>query len=237
MVSSIEQYVNNRLGIQLTRRQQEAFSRYEQALQDWNQRVSLTAVKEPEMIRIKHFLDSLTCMLAMRETAMERIIDVGTGAGFPGIPLKIICPSIHLTLVESVKKKSEFCQYLIEKLKLTHVEILSKRVEEIAQIDRYREQFDWAVARAVASLPVVVEYLLPLVRIGGAALAMKGDNALTEAHQSQNAIRILGGHLKQLIPVELPKVADDRYLIVIDKISSTPREYPRRVGLPAKKPL
>jgi 16S rRNA (guanine527-N7)-methyltransferase len=234
---TIEHYVHSYLDIQLTGQQIRAFSLYEQELLNWNQHISLTAIKDLEMIRIKHFLDSLTCLKALRDSQMETVIDVGTGAGFPGLPLKIVFPSIRLALVESVKKKADFCSYLIEKLGLSGVEVIVGRVEVVARSNKYREQFDWALARAVAILPVVAEYLLPLVKISGSALAMKGVNALTEAHQAQNAIRILGGHLKKLIPVELPKVAEERYLIVIDKISATPPGYPRRVGIPVKRPL
>lgn len=236
-MSTLDQLIKDTLGIQLTHQQILTFSSYERELLDWNQRISLSAIKDPEMIRVKHFLDSLTCLLAMRNTRFETVIDIGTGAGFPGIPLKIVHPSLQLTLVESVRKKAEFCSYLVEKLELSHVEVINDRVENIAQSDIYREQYDWALARAVASLSVVAEYLIPLVKIGGAALAMKGENALHEAHQAQNAINILGGHLKQLIPVELPRVAEDRYLVIMEKISATPITYPRQVGKPVKKPL
>lgn len=234
---NFEEYIHTTLGIQLSGAQKRAFALYEQELISWSQRINLTAVKDPEMIRIKHFLDSLTCLLAMRDTPMEKVIDVGTGAGFPGIPIKIVFPQVRLTLVESVRKKADFCQYLTDKLSLNGVEVIHGRIEEVAKSNRHREQYDWAVARAVAILSVVAEYLLPLVRINGSALAMKGANALTEAHQAQNAIRILGGHLKKLIPVVLPKVAEERYLIVIEKVSATPLDFPRRVGLPVKKPL
>jgi 16S rRNA (guanine527-N7)-methyltransferase len=236
-MATIGQLAREALGIQLTHRQVQAFSIYERELLDWNRRINLTAINEPELIHIKHFLDSLTCLIAMRNSQFETIIDIGTGAGFPGIPLKIICPTLRLTLVESVRKKAEFCSYLVEMLQLPNVEIINDRVETIAQSDLYREQYDWALARSVAGLPVVAEYLLPLVKIGGAALAMKGENAFQEAHQAQNAIQILGGHLRQLIPVELPKVAEDHYLVVMDKISATPDQYPRRVGKAVKKPL
>ena len=236
-MSTIERLARESLGLQLTSRQVKAFSTYERELLVWNQRISLTAINDPEMIRIKHFLDSLTCLEAMRHSHFETIIDIGTGAGFPGIPLKIVCPAIRLTLVESVGKKADFCNHLVEKLELSNVEVINERVETVARLDLYREQYDWALARAVAGLPVVAEYLIPLVKIGGAALAMKGENAHQEAHQAQNAIHILGGHLRQLIPVELPKVAEDHYLVIMDKISATPERYPRRVGKPVKTPL
>jgi len=197
----------------------------------------LTAVRDPQQIRIKHFLDSLSCMCVMRDAPMERVIDIGTGAGFPGLPLKIINPNMQLTLVESVGKKADFCRYISGLLKLDNIQILQDRAEVVGQLPAHRQQYDWALARAVAILPVLVEYLLPLVRVGGAMVAMKGESAPVEAHESEHATRLLGGHLRKLIPVTLPSVVEERYLVVIDKIAATPDLYPRRIGQPAKKPL
>jgi 16S rRNA (guanine527-N7)-methyltransferase len=211
--------------------------RYENELLAWNLRVNLTAIDKPEKIQTKHFLDSLTCLIVMRGSPAERVIDVGTGAGFPGIPLKIICPTIRLALVESVGKKAAFCQHIVDSLGLRNVTVLSERVEAVGGLPTHREQYDWAIARAVASLPVLVEYLLPLVRVGGKALAMKGESGLAEAQSAENAMRLLGGCLNQIVPVTLPGVEDQRYLIVIEKIAATPDRYPRRVGVPTKKPL
>jgi 16S rRNA (guanine527-N7)-methyltransferase len=231
------QNTQNILGVKLTSYQLSTLEQYEQQLQEWNTRFNLTAIQEPEKIRTKHFLDSLTCLLAMRDTPMDKIIDVGTGAGFPGLPLKILYPRMQLTLVESVRKKVDFLYHIVQTLGLEGVEILNDRVETIGQIDLHRQRYDWAIARAVAVMPVLMEYLIPLVRVGGAAIAMKGVNAPAEVQTSESAIQILGGHLRKLIPVMLPGVADERYLIVIDKIAATPPAYPRRAGIPAKKPL
>lgn len=225
------------LGLRLTARQLAAFERYEAELMDWNARHNLTAIREPAGIRSKHFLDSLTCVLAWRDTPPSSLIDVGTGAGFPGIPLKILHPSLSLTLVESVGKKAEFCKHVVETLGLDKVEVLQTRAEEVGQIAKHRERYDWAVARAVANLPILVEYLLPLVRVGGGVLAQKGDSGPAEAQASERAIKLLGGRLRQLVKVNLPGVAEDRYLVIIDKIAATPPSYPRRVGIPMKKPL
>jgi 16S rRNA (guanine527-N7)-methyltransferase len=225
------------LGLQLTSTQLSTFKTYEQLLLQWNQRFNLTAITEPEKIRQKHFLDSLTCLLAMRGSDVDRIIDVGTGAGFPGIPLKIIFPSMRLTLVESVRKKADFCRHLIATLNLQAVEVLNQRVEMVAKNEPYRQHYSWAVARAVAPMPVLMEYLLPLVKIGGKALAMKGESGPIEAQQSEYAIRVLGGHLQQIISLALPGVEEDRYLIVVEKIGATPDKYPRKVGRPQKNPL
>lgn len=225
------------LGIDLTARQLAAFERYRQELLDWNARFNLTAIRDEPGVRTKHFLDSLTCILAWRDRPPVALVDVGSGAGFPGLPLKILQPSLQLTLVESVGKKAEFCRHMTGALGLEKVEVLQTRAEEVGRMADRRERFDWAVARAVANLPVLVEFLLPLVRIGGAVVAQKGASGPAEAHASENAIRVLGGRLRQLMRVDLPGVAEERYLVVIDKVAATPSNYPRRVGLAAKKPL
>ncbi len=225
------------LNIRLTRRQLSCFERYEQELLEWNSRFNLTAIRDVEGIRAKHFLDSLTCLLAWRDNPPAKLIDIGTGAGFPGIPLKILQPSLSLTLIESVGKKAEFCRHVVDTLNLEKVEVVHARAEEVGQQPRFRERYDGAVARAVANLPILVEYLLPLVRVGGIILAMKGESGPAEAHAGEKAIRLLGGQLRQMIKIGLPGVAEDRYLIVIDKTAATPPNYPRRVGLPSKKPL
>lgn len=233
----LAQNVQSVLGINLTTSQLASLECYEQQLLEWNSRFNLTAIQEPEKIRIKHFLDSLTCLIAMRDTAMERVIDVGTGAGFPGVPLKIIYPRMQLTLVESVGKKVDFLHHLVATLGLEQVEILNERIETIGQMPAHRQKYNWAIARAVAVLPVLAEYLIPLVRVGGSAIAMKGESAPVEVQTAEHAIRVLGGHLRKLIPVTLPGVVDERYLVLIDKIAATPPDYPRRVGIPSKKPL
>jgi len=225
------------LGIRLSTRQIEALELYEKELTSWNTRFNLTAIRDPESIRVKHFLDSLSCLLALRDAPPSRLIDVGTGAGFPGLPLKIVIPTVRLTLVESVGKKVEFCRHMVEVLGLEGVDVLHARAEEIGHMRGQRGLYDWGIARAVASLPVLLEYLLPLVRIGGRVLAQKGESGPTEVQASERALRLLGGQVQQLIPVHLPGVAEDRYLIVIHKTAATPDHYPRRPGLPSRNPL
>lgn len=236
-MEKLAQDAYNLLGIRLSARQLACFERYEQELLDWNARFNLTAIRELEAIRAKHFLDSLTCILAWRDTPPSSLIDVGTGAGFPGIPLKILQPSLNLALVELVGKKAEFCRHVSRTLEMEKVDVLQARAEEVGQMPKYRESFDWAVGRAVASLPILLEFLLPLVRVGGSVLAQKGESGPAEAQASEQAIRLLGGRMRQLIKVDLPGVAEERYLVIIDKIAATPPNYPRRVGVPARKPL
>ena len=225
------------LGLRLTPRQIAALQRYETELLDWNSRMNLTAIRDSEGIRTKHFLDSFTCLSAWKDSPPARLIDIGTGAGFPGIPLKILYPSMQLTLVDSIGKKVEFCRHIVQVLGLEKVEILKGRAEELGQMKAHREKYDWAVARAVANMSILVEYLLPLVRVGGAVLAQKGESGPAEAHAAERAIRLLGGHLRQVIPVALPGVAEERFLVVVDKTAATPPNYPRHVGIPSKHPL
>ena len=224
-------------GYQLNNKQVQQFLTYEEQLQEWNARFNLTAVRDQQGIYIKHFLDSLSCLLAFGSRVPARLIDVGTGAGFPGIPLKICYPAMQLTLVESVGKKAEFCRHLIHTLNLDKVEVVNSRAEEIGQMPLHREKYDIAVARAVANLPILVEYLLPLVKIGGIMLAQKGDHGPVEAQSVEKSARLLGGQVQQLREIQLPGIAESRYLIILNKVAATPPQYPRRVGIPLKNPL
>lgn len=224
-------------GISLSARQIAQLSVYERELLEWNQKFNLTAIRDVEGIRVKHFLDSMSCALAWREQTPRRLVDVGTGAGFPGIVLKILYPSLKLTLVESVGKKANFCSHIVQTLGMEGVEVLAARAEEVGCSPKHREKYDWAVARAVASLPVLAEYLLPLVRVGGGMLAQKGESGPLEVQTAENALKLLGGRMRQLISVELPGVAEERYLVIVEKPAATPPAYPRKAGIPAKKPL
>ncbi len=223
--------------INLTGRQVMALTTYERELLDWNQKFNLTAIRDVESIRTKHFLDSFSCVLAWGANSPRRLIDVGTGAGFPGLPLKILYPGMRLTLVESVGKKAMFCEHMVRLLGLEGVEVIQGRAEQVGCQPEHREQHDWAVARAVANMNVLSEYLLPLVRVGGTMLAQKGESGPAEAQSAEKAIHLLGGRLRQIIPVNLPGVVDDRFLILVDKFAATPPKYPRKPGMPVKKPL
>jgi 16S rRNA (guanine527-N7)-methyltransferase len=237
VMEKLQQELQTLIGQRLTPRQLSSLERYEQELLAYNAQFNLTAIRAVEDIRTKHFLDSFSCMLAWRDRLPARLIDIGTGAGFPGIPLKILIPNLQLTLVESVGKKADFCKHIVQTLGLDKVEVIQGRAEELGQNPAYREQFDWAVARAVAQLNVLVEYLLPLVHIGGSVLAQKGESGPAEAQAAEKCTHLLGGHLRQVRMVSLPGVVEERFLVIIDKLAATPPPDPRRVGVPSKKPL
>jgi len=188
-------------------------------------------------IRTKHFLDSFSCVLAWKANPPANLIDIGSGAGFPGIPLKIIYPNMKVSLVESVGKKAMFCQHIVSLLDLEGVNVINSRAEDLGQMREHRQQYEWGVARAVANLRVLSEYLLPLVQVGGKMLAQKGEGGPAEVHSAENAIQLLGGEVRQLFPVTLPGVVEERHLVVVDKVAATPPGYPRKPGVPAKKPL
>lgn len=210
---------------------------YEKELLEWNQKFNLTAIRDAESIRTKHFLDSFSCVLAWNANPPNSLIDIGTGAGFPGLALKILYPNLKLTLVESVGKKAMFCQHIVSVLGLEHVEVIKSRAEDVGQDINHREKYDWAVARAVANLNVLSEYLLPLVKLGGIMLAQKGESGPAEAQSAEKAVKLLGGNLRELIKVNLPGITEDRYLVLVDKVAATPTKYPRKAGMPGKVPL
>lgn len=223
--------------IHMTGRQVMSLITYEKELMEWNQKFNLTAIRDVESIRTKHFLDSFSCVLAWKAAPPLHLIDVGTGAGFPGLPLKILYPNMKLTLVESVGKKAMFCQHIVSVLGLQNVNVVHMRAEDLGQEPAHREKYDWAVARAVANLSVLSEYLIPLVEVGGRMLAQKGETGPAEAQSAEKGMKMLGGKLEQLLPVHLPGVADDRYLVVVEKTQATPPKYPRKPGIPSKQPL
>ena len=232
-----EEILCNLTDIRLTPDQLERFSIYERELLDWNTRVNLTAIREAEGVRLRHFVDSLVCARAFPDGPPASLVDVGTGAGFPGLPLKILWPDMRLTLVESVGKKLRFCEHLVEKLGLEGVSLINARAETIGQDPAHRERYQAAVGRAVAPLPVLAEFLLPLVRPGGLALMPRGSDTPQEAEAATGAIRKLGGDPGRLLPIQIPGVEGQRYLLVLHKKARTPALYPRLPGTPAKNPL
>ncbi len=230
--------VRSLLGLDLNRSQLEALGHYEAELLSWNQRINLTAIKDSAGVRVKHFLDSLTILKAWeRQNPPERLIDIGTGAGFPGLVLKLVWSNTQVTLVESVRKKADFCCHIVDQLGMSGVEVLTERAEVVGQDPDHRHAYDLAVARAVARMPILMEYLLPLVHRNGVVMAMKGETAPAETHTADNAIKLLGGRIRKLVHVELPGVVEERFIVVVDKVARTPEELPRRTGIPAKNPI
>jgi 16S rRNA (guanine527-N7)-methyltransferase len=229
-----------KLGLALSPKQLELFQLYYQELVDWNQRVNLTAITDYGEVQVKHFLDSLTVTLGMKQPIGEsdcRVIDVGTGAGLPGIPLKIVLPEIKLVLLDSTAKKAAFLHHLKQKLELDDVEIVVGRAEAIAHKSQYRERFDVVLSRAVAPLPTLVELALPFGAIGGTFIAQKKGAIDPEISQASRAISLLGGKQREVKRIDLEEFTDERWLVIIDKVSPTPEQYPRRPGMPAKRPL
>ncbi len=228
-----------KLGLSLTERQLEQFDIYFRELLDWNRRINLTSITEYDAVQINHFLDSLTVTLAIdKKTSYGlRIIDVGTGAGLPGIPLKILFSEINLTLLEATAKKAEFLNHITAQLGLNNIEIITSRAEETAHRQEYRERFDTVLSRAVAPVATLVELTLPFCKTGGSFIAQKKGNISREINQAEKAINILGGKLRELKRINLDEFPDERYLVIIDKTAETPDKYPRRPGIPAKRPI
>lgn len=201
----------------------------------WNKNVNLTAIIEPEEIILKHFIDSLTIAKNIKINAS--VIDVGTGAGFPGIPLKIIREDLNIVLLDSLNKRVTFLNHIIDTLHLKKIEAVHARVEEFAKNKKYRESFDIATSRAVANLSTLSEYLLPMIKIGGNAICMKGSEVEEEIEKSKNAINVLGGKIIEVERFCLPKTDMKRNNIMIEKVKNTPTNYPRKAGTPSKEPI
>lgn len=237
MTPSLPEQAQALFHIDLTPEQAAHFEIYSEELRAWNQHVNLTAITEPAAVQTRHFLDSLSIVEAIPMTPGLRIIDVGTGAGFPGLPLAIVYSDIRMVLLESTGKKVNFLKHMVEKLSLSNVETVHARAEETGQMAEHRAQYDVVLARAVARLPILLEYLLPLAHIGGLCIAMKGRTAHQEAQDSTRALATLGGQLHTIETIILPDVDDEHYLVVVQKIADTPGIYPRKPGTPTQKPL
>jgi 16S rRNA (guanine527-N7)-methyltransferase len=223
-----------KLGISLSSWQIKKFTLYLEELKIWNKKINLTALKSDEEIVIKHFLDSLSLSLVIHQPP-ENLVDIGPGAGFPSLPLKIFLPRIECTLIESSGKKVKFLQHLVKKLNLEGVTLIKARAEEVAR-GNLRESFDLAVGRAVAKLNVLLEYTLPYLKAGGYLVAQRGKT-LQEIELAEGALSILGGEIREVKWLSLPFSGEPRSLILIQKVRPTPLKYPRRPGIPGKRPL
>ncbi|WP_432648107.1 16S rRNA (guanine(527)-N(7))-methyltransferase RsmG [Mitsuokella sp.] len=224
-------------GLTLSEEQLRQFTRYYELLIEWNEKMNLTAITEEHEVAVKHMVDSLTAYDTSLFQDGVSVIDVGTGAGFPGLPLKIFCPGIKLTLMDSLNKRVKFLQTVVTELGLQNVECVHARAEEGARNKKYREQFDLAVSRAVARLPILCEYCLPFVKRGGHFLALKGRAFAEEVEEAQKAIKVMGGSHTEVREVHLPDLEDKRAIIIVTKTMPTPKAYPRKAGTPAKNPL
>lgn len=230
-----------RLGLTLPPDAPPRFARYAEELTDWNQRMNLTSITDPQEVILKHFVDSITGLLVLSPPPASgqdlAVIDVGAGAGFPGLAVKLARPSIRLTLVDSVGKKTAFLRHIVTTLELDGLQVVTARAEDLARQPRYREGFDAVLSRAVAPLPVLLELLLPLARVGGSAIAWKRGDIANELWSAERALGLLGGRLRQKRGLRLSGEDTDRLLLVFEKIRSSPPAYPRRAGIPAKNPL
>lgn len=223
------------ISIEFSNIQIERFYKYMNLLIEWNEKINLTAITEPKEIIIKHFIDSLTVLKDIK--GKNTLVDVGTGAGFPGIPLKIMNEEIKITLLDSLNKRINFLNEVIKQLDLKNIETIHSRVEEAGKNKKYRERFDIATARAVANLATLSEYMLPLVKVGGKSICMKGSEVSEELQNSKKAISILGGEIENIDNFQLPKSDMMRNIVIIKKVKNTPNKYPRKPGTPSKEPI
>ena len=225
------------LGIRLTDVQKRQFDRYYELLIEWNRVMNLTGITEYDEVNLKHFTDSLTIVRIKDMENVSTLIDVGTGAGFPGIPIKIAFPYIKVTLLDSLNKRIKFLNQVVEELDLEDVVTLHGRAEDYAKKEEYREQFDLCASRAVANLSTLSEYCLPFIKKGGCFVSYKSADSDEEIQQSEKALDILGGKIEKVDKFVLPGSDMGRALVMIEKVKNTPRKYPRKAGVPSKEPL
>jgi len=224
-------------GMELSERQLQQFEAYYKLLVEWNEKMNLTAITEREQVYLKHFYDSLSLSFFYRVQDATMLADIGSGAGFPSLPLKIAFPHMRVTIVDSLNKRIMFLRELVQELGLEHVECVHGRAEDVSRLPAYRDRFDLVTARAVARLNVLAEFCLPFVRKGGAFLAMKGSEVEGELQEAAFSFAELKGAVAQVHQMELPIEHSIRHFVQIDKLGATPGKYPRKAGLPLKTPL
>lgn len=227
----------NALGITLTSRQKEQFVQFYELLVEWNKVMNLTGITEYEEVNEKHFVDSLSLVQAIDVNKIDTVIDIGTGAGFPGIPLKIAFPHLKVVLLDSLNKRINFLNTVIDELELTDIKTIHGRAEDYAKQAEYREQFDLCVSRAVANLSTLSEYCIPYVKTGGMFIPYKSGEIDEEVSTAKKAIQILGGKLEEVIKFQLPDTEINRSFVKVAKKLNTAKKYPRKAGLPSKEPL
>lgn len=225
----------SKIEIKIEKEALERFYQYMNLLIEWNEKMNLTAITEPNDIILKHFVDSITINPYIKEG--DKVIDIGTGAGFPGIPLKILNTQNQFVLMDSLNKRINFLKEVCQKNMLENIDCIHGRAEELAMQNQYREQFDIATSRAVAKLNVLLEYMLPFVKVGGICICMKSSEIEEEIKEGENAIRILGGKIEKVEKIILPDSDISRSNIIIKKVAQTPKKYPRKAGIPTKQPI
>lgn len=239
MNRNIEIFENglNDLNLSLSEKQIQQFMNYYDILVEWNSFMNLTAITDFEEVLVKHFLDSLALVKAADLSDVSTVIDIGTGAGFPGIPLKIAFPHLKVTLLDSLNKRIKFLQEVINRLELTDITPIHGRAEDYARQELYREKYDLCVSRAVANLASLSEYCLPYIKVGGQFIPYKSGKIDEEVIQSKKAVFLLGGKVDTTIHFQLANTDMERSFVIIDKPNSTPKKYPRKAGIPSKEPL
>ena len=213
------------------------FYKYMNLLIEWNKKINLTAIIEPNDIILKHFVDSLSLVKSIKLNGDESLIDVGTGAGFPGIPIKIMFPNLKIILIDSLNKRLLFLNEVINILGLDKIELVHGRAEDLGKNSNYREKYDLCVSRAVANISTLSEYCIPFIKLNGYFICYKADGCMNEINIGKNAIKVLGGKIKNIDEFVLPDSDMSRNVIIIDKIKNTPNKYPRKAGIPVKEPL
>lgn len=226
---------SKKVNVEIDKIKEEQFYQYMQLLIEWNEKINLTAITEPNDIILKHFIDSITINKYIKDS--DNIMDIGTGAGFPGIPLKIMNSDKKFVLVDALNKRINFLNQVCEKLGLKDIKCIHTRAEELANNAEHREIYEIVVSRAVARLNILLEYMLPFVKVGGLCICMKGPNIEEELKEAEKAILVLGGKVEKVENFLLPESDIERNIVIIKKVKNTPNQYPRKAGLPSKQPI